>query len=215
MKRLNGLDIPETLAEAVDPRRSALLVYDMQVGVLGQIARREAVTEGVRTALDAARSAGVRVAYMRHRSMPMAWTGVMQAHTAMRWQRTDDPEACSPWFLPGSPGFEIDDAVAPREGEPVIDKIAMSAFEGTFLATILRDCGVGTLAICGVATEIGIDLTCRHAADHALLPVLIEDACAPGHDDAGDSALETLRFLGDTMFTDVAGYAEALRGAAG
>lgn len=212
MKRLRTLDVPETLAEAVDPSRSALLVYDMQVGVLGQVAGRDAVVEGVRAALDAARSAGVRVAYMRHRSMPLAWTGVMQAHTAMRWQRTDDPEAISPWFLPGSPGFEIDEAVAPREGEPVIDKIAMSAFEGTFLATILRDCGIGTLAICGVATEIGIDVTCRHAADLAFLPVLIETACAAGHSEAGTRAIETLRFLGDTMITDVASYADALRG---
>ena len=100
--------------------------------------------------------------------------------------------------------------MAPLEGEPVIDKIAMSAFEGTFLATAMRDCGIGTPAICGVATEIGIDVTCRHAADLAFLPVLIEDACAAGHAEAGARAVETLRFLGDTMVTDVASYAAAL-----
>ena len=210
MKRLRALDIPETLAEAVAPERSALLVYDMQVGVLHQIEARDAVIERVGAALEAARSAGVRVAYMRHRSMPIAWTGVMQAHTAMRWQRTDDPEAIAPWFLPGSPGFEVAEAVAPREGEPVFDKIGMSAFEGTFLVTALRDCGIGTVAVCGVATEIGIDVTCRHAADLAFLPVLLEDACAAGHEQAGARAVETLRFLGDTMVTDVASYAEAL-----
>lgn len=210
MRRLRTLDIPEALAEAVTPERSALLVYDMQLGVLGQIDDHEAVIERVGAALEAARSAGVRVAYMRHRSMPLAWTGVMQAHAAMRWQRTDDPEAIAPWFLPGSPGFEIAEEVAPREGEPVIDKIAMSAFEGTFLATAMRDCGIGTLAVCGVATEIGIDLTCRHAAGLCFLPVLIEDACAAGHAEAGARAVETLRFLGDAMVTDVAGYARAL-----
>lgn len=210
MKTLHGLEIPQTLAEAVHPSRSALVVYDMQVGVLNQIAERDAVVERVAAALDAARGAGVRVAYMRHRSMPLAWTGVMQAHAAMRWQRTDDPGAISPWFLPGSPGFEVAEAVAPREGEPVIDKIAMSAFEGTFLGTALRDCAIGTVAFCGVATEIGLDVTCRHAADLGLLPVLIEDACAAGHGPAGERALETLRFLGDTMITDVGSYAEAL-----
>ena len=96
MKRLSALDIPETLAEAVEPGRGALLVYDMQLGALGQIEGQEAVIAGVGAALEAARSAVVRVAYRRHRSMPLAWTGVMQAHTAMRWQRTDDPEAIAP-----------------------------------------------------------------------------------------------------------------------
>ena len=77
----------------------------------------------------------------------------------------------------------------------------------------LRDCGVVSVALCGVATEIGLDVTARHAADLGFLPVLIEDACAGGHAEAAARAVETLRFLGDTVVTDVAGYAAALRDA--
>jgi len=38
MERVNGVDVPQSLEDACDPRRLALLVYDMQVGILGQIA---------------------------------------------------------------------------------------------------------------------------------------------------------------------------------
>ncbi len=37
MKNAYGLSIPQTLEELCDPQRIALLVYDMQVGILGQI----------------------------------------------------------------------------------------------------------------------------------------------------------------------------------
>ena len=47
----------------------------------------------------------------------------------------------------------------------VFDKLAMSAFEGTPLQFALRDRGITTLAICGIALEIGIQPTVRHAAD--------------------------------------------------
>ena len=42
-----GLEIPETLEEACDPTRAALLVYDMQVGVLSQVPQRDEVIESV------------------------------------------------------------------------------------------------------------------------------------------------------------------------
>jgi len=35
MERVNGVDVPQSLEDACDPRRLALLVYDMQVGILG------------------------------------------------------------------------------------------------------------------------------------------------------------------------------------
>ena len=38
MEHLHGLPIPRTLDEACDPGRLALVVYDMQAGILGQIA---------------------------------------------------------------------------------------------------------------------------------------------------------------------------------
>jgi biuret amidohydrolase len=43
MKRVQGLDIPQTLEEVCDPQRMALVVYDMQIGILTQIKNPEAI----------------------------------------------------------------------------------------------------------------------------------------------------------------------------
>src|SRR3954453_1229472 len=67
---------------------------------------------------------------------------------------TDRVDDVHPWFLRGSPGFELVPEMAPKESEAVLDKITMSAFEGTPLDIILRDCGLAAFAIVGVATEI-------------------------------------------------------------
>jgi hypothetical protein len=43
MKRVQGLDIPQTLEEVCDPQRMALVVCDMQIGILTQIKNPEAI----------------------------------------------------------------------------------------------------------------------------------------------------------------------------
>jgi nicotinamidase-related amidase len=205
-----GLEIPETLEEACDPRRLALLVYDMQVGILRQLEESESVVTGVLGALEAARSAGVRVFFLRHLSLPVELAGVFQLRQAMAWQKVTRATDVRPWFLRGTPGFELLPDLAPRPTEAIFDKIAFSAFEGTPLNIALRDCGVTSFAICGVATEIGIEPTVRHGADLGYIPIVITDACGAGHEDAGERALAGLAFMGDAYLTDVATFQQVL-----
>jgi nicotinamidase-related amidase len=65
MQQHRNLHIPDTLADACDPDRLALLVYDMQVGVVGQLADGPQVTARVLRVLEAARRARVRVFFTR------------------------------------------------------------------------------------------------------------------------------------------------------
>ena len=211
MKHIHGLNIPTTLADVCDPPRMALLVYDMQSGICSQIKTGHQIVAEINRVLSAARAAGMRVVFTRHLSLPKAWMGVTQFRTAMAWQRKDEPEAVAPWFLRDTPGFQIVSELAPRPDEAVFDKIAMSAFEGTPLAVALRDCGILSVAIVGIATEIGIEPTARHAADLGFIPVIIADACGAGDETAAQRSLESLRFAGDTMISDVATFTGFLK----
>lgn len=136
--------------------------------------------------------------------------GVTQYRTAMAWQRTDDPDAVSPWFLRDAPGFAVVPELAPRPEEAVFDKLAMSAFEGTPLSYALRDCGVTAVAIVGIALEIGIEPTCRHATDLGFIPVVLSDACGAGHPEAGERTLEAMRHIGEAVISDVGSFARLL-----
>ena len=199
MKTFAGIDIPETLQDAVRPNRTALVVYDMQIGILQQLPNGQAVLEKVLTVLDAARSAGVRVIFMRHMSLPKRLSGAFQMRQLMVWQRKTSPDDVHPWFLRSNPGFELAPQLGVRDDEAVLDKITMSAFEGTPLPIALRDCGLTSFVIAGIATEIGIEPTVRHGSDLGFVPVVVTDACGAGHAEAGERAMANMRFMGDAI----------------
>jgi biuret amidohydrolase len=210
MKQAANIEIPETLKEICDPRRMALVVYDMQIGILRQIKNPDEIIGRVARVLAAARAAGVRVFFMRHMSLPKELMGAFQYRMAMAWQRLDDPNAVDPWFLRDSPGFDITPELKPLPSEAIFDKITMSALEGTPLPIALRDCGITAIALVGVAIEIGIEPTARHAADLGLIPVIIENACGGGHAEAAARSIEALKFAGDAVITDIDSFCRAL-----
>ena len=204
MQNAFGLNIPQTLEETCDPRHTALIVYDMQIGIMSQLPNGQQITTQVRMVLDAARAGGYRVFFTRHLSLPKECMGTFQLRQAMAWQRTDSPDKVQPWFLRGTPGVEIVPELAPLPSEAVVDKIAMSAFAGTYLDIALRDCGVNSFVIVGVALEVGIEPTVRHSTDLGYLPIVVTDACGGRDEAAMERARAGLQFTGDALLTDTA-----------
>jgi biuret amidohydrolase len=213
METAYGLRIPRTLDEACDPRRTALLVYDMQVGVVGQIADGASITDRVGTVVDAARATGVRVIYTRHMFLPKEMSGVYALRTAMAWQQVNTVADVRPFLLRDSPGFQLVPRLDPSESELVLDKITMSAFEGTPLDIVLRDCGIDTYVVVGVAMEVGIEPTVRHSLDLGYLPIVVTDACGYGDAAVARRSLDTLQFVGGTLCVTTAELLAALGGA--
>jgi biuret amidohydrolase len=211
MQRAFGLNIPQTLEEVCDPRRLALIVYDMQVGIVNQIENGKQITDRVLQVLDAAREAEIRVFFTRHMSLPKELMGVSQMRMAMAWQRVKSVDEVKPWFLRDSPGFHLVPEMNPLPSEAIFDKITMSAFEGTPLNIALRDCGIDAFAIVGIAMEIGIEPTVRHGADLGYIPVVVKDACGFGHRDAAARSIASLEFAGDALLTNVDAICAQLR----
>jgi nicotinamidase-related amidase len=210
VKTFLGLQVPTSLPEICTREQAALLVYDMQTGIVGQIKNSEAIVANVGRVLKAARDARMRVFFTRHLSLPLELMGAFQLRMAMAWQRIDEPGLVKPWFLRDSPGFQIVPALTPLSSEAIFDKITMSAFEGTPLNIALRDCAVTAVAVVGIALEVGIEPTVRHAIDLGLIPVIISDACGSGNADAARRSLESLAFEGNTLVTDVTTFAELI-----
>jgi biuret amidohydrolase len=203
MQEFSGIKIAGSLEEIITPQNTALIIYDMQAGITRQIRNGEEITQRVSRVLAAARAAGVRTFFTRHMSLPKELMGAFQCRTAMAWQRTDSMEKVKPLFLRDSPAFQIIPDLGPRPSEGIVDKITMSAFEGTYLEIALRDCGIRSFIIVGIALEIGIDPTCRQGADLGFWPILVQDACGAGNEEAANHSLASLKHMGDTTVTDV------------
>ena len=206
----NGIEIFSTLQELIHPQRTALLVYDMQVAVVPQIRDGAEILTKVLTLLEAARSAGIRTIFTRHMSLPPELMGAFQYRMAMAWQRKHDPSEISSPFLRDSPAFQLVPELQPRPSEAIFDKLTMSAFEGTPLHFTLRDCGIRSLILAGIALEIGIEPTCRHAADLGIIPILVRDACGAGNLEAAEQCVSSLAYMGDTIVTDLKTISELL-----
>lgn len=212
MEHAFGLDIPLTLAEVCHPQRTAVLIYDMQVGIVSQISDGHQVVARVNEVLQAARSGGYRVFFTRHMSLPKEVAGVTQLRTAMAWQHVDRVDLVKPSFLRDTPGFQIVPELAPLPSEGVIDKIAMSAFVGTPLDIALRDCGNNSFVIAGIALEVGIEPTVRHGMDLGYIPVIASDACGYGNQAAAERSLAALAFAGGSLQSGTETLVGVLRG---
>ena len=210
MLTFQGMNLPQSLEEMISPRDTALIVYDMQVGIVRQVKDGAETTAQVERVLQAARAAGLRTFFTRHMSLPKILMGAFQVRTTMAWQRLGSPEGIKPMFLRDSPAFQLIPELQPSANEAVFDKITMSAFEGTPLEIALRDCGIRNFLILGIALEIGIDPTCRHGADLGFTPILVRDACGFGNAEAADRAVAALEYSGDTTITDAKTVCELL-----
>jgi nicotinamidase-related amidase len=215
VEKASRLNVPRTLDEVCDPRRMVLLVYDMQVGIVSQLPDGPEITARVAEVLRAAREGGFPVFFSRHMSLPKELMGVFQLRQAMTtWQRVNRVEDVEPWFPRDSPKFQIVPELEPLTSEAVSDKIAMSAFSGTFLNMSLRDLGIDAFAICGIATEVGIEPTVRLGADLGYVPVVVSDACGAGSEEAARHSLELLDHAGDALITDTPTISALFRKAA-
>lgn len=204
VERIFGLEIPTSLAEVCHPRRTALVVYDMQVGIVSQVPESPVIVDRISRILAVARPAGYRVFFTRHMSLPKEIAGVTQLRTAMAWERVSHVAQVKPAFPRDSPQFQIVPALTPRLEDAVFDKITMSAFEGTPLDIAFRDCGINSFVIVGIALEVGIEPTVRHGTDLGYIPIVVADACGHGNATAAERSLASLAFAGDSLQTDSA-----------
>lgn len=121
---------------------TALLVIDVQTGLIASAWRGEEVLARINGLISRAREAGAPVLYIQHDG------GAEDA----RWNWVGS-EA---WML--HPGL-----LPPRDGEPVIHKAACDAFWRTPLHGLLTGHGADRLVIAGLQTQFCIDTTCRSA----------------------------------------------------
>jgi nicotinamidase-related amidase len=183
MREVNGLLICETLREVVHPKRTALLVVDMQNdycganGALdrdgGDISMTSAVVPAVQAVLEGARQSGVRVVWIQQTwltdgvSDSPAWQ-YMKQRNGIRQERCVD----------GTWGHRFVDGLAPLEGEPVVRKHRSSGFIATNLDLVLRSSRIETVVVVGVMSEGCVESTARDAAFHDYYVVLTSDAMA-------------------------------------
>jgi nicotinamidase-related amidase len=194
-----GFSIPTEVEQLADPSRTAVIIYDMQVGIISQIKEGAAVLQNCIELVAAAREGGYRIFFTRHMWLPLRAAGVGQLRRAMIWQRTEDSAKLAIPFLAGSAPWEIAAELNPSADDVLIDKITMSAFTGTFLDMALRDSRIESFIIAGIALEVGIEPTARHGADLNYIPIVVTDACGSMTQELKEGTLHSFDTTGEVV----------------
>ena len=125
---------------------------------------------GGRMALEGAEAAAANAARIlnqfRARNLPI----IHVRHLSVRPGAT--------FFIPGTEGAEIREAVRPATGESVIEKNFPNSFRQTALQELLKEKGVEHLVVAGMMTHMCVDASVRAAADLGYRVTLLADACA-------------------------------------
>ena len=132
-----------------DRPHTALLVIDVQNGVVGQAHDKDAVVANIATLIDKARSAEVEVIWVQHSSDEM-------------------PR--------GSDGWQFVPKLTRRDSEPLVQKEYGDSFEDTDLESVLADRGIGRLFVSGAQTDECIRSTLHGAITRGYDATLVADA---------------------------------------
>ncbi len=154
---------------AVDPQRTALLVMDVQPGIVERLGS-ETLLARLTEAIDAARRAGVQVIFVKVGFRP-GYPEVSARNPS--FSRLRDFES----FIEGV-SSDVHPALAPQRGDIVVTKRRVSAFSGSDLELLLRARTIDSLVLCGIATSGVVLSTLRQAADLDFALAVLADGCA-------------------------------------
>ena len=193
----------------MDPQKTALVIVDMQKGMLStnfdgylraysQILTVDLTYFQNRIREQVIPSLARLLAHFRKRSMRVyhVWCASNDAHLSdmppakAKWIRRLEAVAGHQIYRAWQPEMQIVDELAPRQGEPVVMKRLACSFWKTELEFILRNAGVQTLVMTGVNTNGCLFETCVSASNLGFEQVLVNNATAAFHPDLENFVFE-------------------------
>ena len=166
----------------LDPKRTALLVQDMQNDVIieggafaesgsPQHAKEQNVVENAAKLADACRAKGVPVIHV-HYIVEQGAPGLKLNAPLFEGVKETNGLVRGTWGAAPAEGLE------PKEGDYVVEKMRMSGWEGTKLEQLLVGLGADTVIVTGAWTNMSIEHTARTGADKGYTMVVPEDCCS-------------------------------------
>jgi nicotinamidase-related amidase len=181
---------------------TALLIMDVQQGVVDRFGSEPGYLDGLGSAITAARDAGIAVIYVA--------VGFRAGYPEISPRnKTFAAIAGTGRFADSDPARDVHPAVAPAPGEVIVTKRRVSAFAGSDLDVVLRAQDIGHLVLAGIATSGVVLSTLRQAADLDYQVTVLADGCLDADPDVHRVLLEKV-FPRQAEVTGIADWTASL-----
>src|SRR3989440_7765191 len=161
----------KSLSDTQTHSHTALLVMDMQVGIVTRYAQTGDFLTPISTAITAARAASIPVIYVVVAFRP-GYPEVSLRNKVFSATKQQQSSLSAPMT-----NMEIHPAIAPQPTDIVVMKRRVSAFSGSDLEVVLRAQDITHLVLCGIATSGVVLSTLREAADKDYQLTVLADCC--------------------------------------
>jgi nicotinamidase-related amidase len=172
------------LKEILNPGKTALLIWDVQNMLVQNIFNTEEFLGHTNKVISLARKNNVPVIFSKITPLPERFKSPVRRYF-MKKRLMSLKQVPNPYDL----------TIETTEPDIVIPKSTASMFIGTNFEQLLRNAGITTLVITGIATEFGVESTARDAANRGFFPVIISDAVSSYNREAHFRSLENLKAL--------------------
>jgi gluconolactonase len=199
----------------LDPTRCALVIQDMQNDVMmdggawaetgaPEHAKEQNVVENIRTLADTCRHKGIPVIHV-HYIVEDGAPGLKL--NAGLFQGVKDTGG----LVRGSWGAAPAEGLEPKDGDFVVEKMRMNAWEGTRLESLLKGLARDTVIVTGAWTNMSVEHTARTGADKGYFMVVPEDGCSTMNSDWHNASIN-YALQNVSSVTTCAAVTEALAG---
>jgi nicotinamidase-related amidase len=155
---------------------TALLLMDLQAGILGRFPTDPGFVPRINTAAASARSAGFAVLWVK--------VGFRHGYPEVSPRnKSFSAVTASGVFTDTDPGADLHSDLEVRDTDVVVVKKRVSAFAGSDLEVVLRAAEVDSLVLAGVATSGVVLSTLRQAADLDFRLTVLADSCLDADDE--------------------------------
>lgn len=190
----------------IDPKRTALLAMDFQNGIVASVAEPDALVERVGGAIADVRATGGTIGYVRVAFTEDDWAAVPATN------KTFSGVAAAKTMHHEDATTQIDERIAPEDGDIVVRKTRFGPGSTTDLHQQLRDRDIDTLILSGISTSGVVLSTLIDAADRDYRVYVLTDGVADHHPDVHRILLDHL-FPSRAHLIDTAQLAELLKAA--
>jgi gluconolactonase len=166
----------------VDPGRAVLIIQDLQNDVMieggafaesgaPEHAKEQNVVENVKRLAEACRAAGIPVVHV-HYIVEEGAAGLKLNAPLFEGVKETGGLVRGSWGAAPAEGLE------PQQGDFVVEKMRMNAWEGTRLESLLKGLGRDTIIVTGAWTNMSVEHTSRTGADKGYYMIVPEDGCS-------------------------------------